>query len=160
MFIGDTEIRAAYIGNEGLVKMYLGDEELEVCAKDVDEFLDNAQFTCGIAYWGHAPIYPAEISDNGDGTVHLKTLSEWGSLVPGNDSFPNGSWIIEVEILNQVGNGKISFRKPNGQWVSTPTIGDGVHTATYTGEIREIHVGADSDPNYEADYNYISLKHP
>jgi hypothetical protein len=79
--------------------------------------------------------------------------------VPTDGAHPNNTYIIEVSIRNQVGNGKISFRRPNGTWVSTPTLGDGVHQSdVFTGAIAEIHVGADGDDTYEADYDYISLK--
>ena len=129
------------------------------CPKPQDEYLFNHSFDCGTSGWNFDPTYPATITDNGDGSLHLKTDSDWGSLVPDTIPHSNKSWIIEVKFRNQVGNGKISFRRPNGTWVSTPTVGDGVHTSNvYNGEIREIHVGADSDPTYEADYEYISLK--
>jgi len=123
------------------------------------ELLYNHSFDCGISGWSFADVYPAIITDNGDGSLHLKTDSDWGSLVPSRQSYPDNSYIIEVKFRNQVGNGKISFRRPNNTWVSTPTIGDGVHqSAVFNGAIKEIHVGADSDSTYEADYEYISLR--
>jgi hypothetical protein len=121
--------------------------------------LYNWTFDCGLDGWGFEPLYPATLTDNGDGSVHLKTESNFGSLVPTDGTYPGDTYIIEVSIRNQVGNGKISFRRPNGTWVSTPTLGDGVHQSNvFTGQIREIHVGADGDNTYEADYEYISLK--
>ena len=131
----------------------------DTCYPSGDEYLYNFSFECGVSGWDNAPIYPATITDNGDGSLHLKTDSNWGSLVPNKGTYPANDWIIEVKFRNQIGNGKISFRRPNGTWVSTPTIGDGVHqSAVFSGEIREIHVGADDDITYEADYEYISLK--
>jgi len=130
-----------------------------LCPRPSGELLYNWTFDCGMDGWGYASIYPATITDNGDGSLHLKTDSDWGSLVPDDGTYPGNSYIIEVSIRNQVGNGKISFRRPNGTWVSTPTVGDGIHQSNvFTGEISEIHVGADNDPSYEADYEYISLK--
>jgi len=129
------------------------------CLKPPGELLYNYTFDCGIEGWGFDPAYPAIITDNGDGSAHLKTDSNFGSLVPRDQTFPAAEYVIEVSIRNQVGNGKISFRRPNNSWVSTPTIGDGVHQSNpFSGEIAEIHVGADGDPTYEADYDYISLK--
>ena len=129
------------------------------CSKPNGELLNNWSFGCGLLSWGFADIYPAILTDNGDGSVHLKTDSNWGSLVPDDGTYPANDYIIEVKFRNQIGNGKISFRRPNGTWVSTPTVGDGVHqSAVFSGEIREIHVGADDDTTYEADYEYISLK--
>ena len=129
------------------------------CDKPDGEFLDNWSFDCGAWYWGFDSAYPATITDNGDGSLHLKTNSNFGSLVPHNQTFEAADWVIEVKFRNQVGNGKISFRRPNGTWVSTPTIGDGVHQSNpFSGAIAEIHVGADGDDTYEADYEYISLK--
>ena len=129
------------------------------CPAPDEELLYNWSFDCGLDSWGFDEAYPAILTDNGDGSVHLKTDSDFGSLVPHDGTYPANNYIVEVSLLNQVGNGKISFRRPNGTWVSTPTIGDGVHQSNpYSGEIVEIHVGADGDPTYEADYEYISLK--
>ena len=129
------------------------------CSKPNGELLNNYSFDCGLLSWGFDPTYPAILTDNGNGSVHLKTDSNFGSLVPNDGTYPANDYIIEVSILNQIGDGKISFRRPNGTWVSTPTLGDGVHqSAVFSGEIREIHVGADGDNTYEADYEYISLK--
>ena len=135
------------------------DPTLTRCGSPRDELLFNYSFDCGVIGWGFEPLYPAIITDNGDGSLHLKTESNFGSLVPEKGTYPNGTYVIEVKFRNQVGNGKISFRRPNGTWVSTPTVGDGVHQSdTFTGIISEIHVGADGDNTYEADYEYISLK--
>ena len=129
------------------------------CNQPNGEFLTNWSFECGTMGWGFDPAYPAIITDNGDGSLHLKTDSNFGSLVPNDQIYPAADWIIEVKFRNQIGNGKISFRRPNNSWVSTPTIGDGVHQSNpFSGAIAEIHVGADGDSTYEADYEYISLK--
>jgi len=128
------------------------------CPKPIGEYLLNHSFDCGILGWWFEPVYPAIITDNGDGSLHLKTDSNFGSLVPNTLPTESADWICEVKFRNQIGNGKISFRRPNNVWVSTPTIGDGIHSATYTGVIKELHVGADGDPTYEADYEYISIR--
>jgi len=129
------------------------------CFKPIGEYLFNSSFECGLLGWDFDPAYPATITDNGDGSLHLKTASPFGSLVPDKETFDAAEWVIEVKFRNQVGNGKISFRRPNNTWVSTPTIGDGVHQSNpFSGAIAEIHVGADGDDTYEADYEYISLR--
>ena len=131
----------------------------KTCYRPRGEHLHNYSFECGTEGWSFDPAYPATITDNGDGSVHLKTDSSFGSLVPEDQTFDASDWVIEVKFRNQIGNGKISFRRPNNVWVSTPTIGDGVHTSNpFSGAIAEIHVGADGDPTYEADYEYISLR--
>ena len=124
------------------------------------EILYNASFDCGLDGWGFDPTYPATISDNGDGSVHLKADSSFGSLVPFLPvSLPWQTYIIECKVRNVVGTGKMSLRRINNTWYNSPDITtDGVHTFEYTGNIKEIHVGANSDPNFEADYDYISLK--
>jgi len=143
--------------NFGLIGGFGG--KSQYCPRPPGELLYNWTFDCGVSGWGFDPAYPATLTDNGDGSVHLKTDSNFGSLVPTDGTYPGNTYIIEVSIRNQIGNGKISFRRPNGTWVSTPTLGDGVHQSdVFTGEVREIHVGADGDNTYEADYDYISLK--
>jgi len=132
----------------------------DYCDRPDGELLYNWSFDCGLKGWGFDTTYPATLTDNGDGSVHLQADSNFGSLVPNNGTYPSNTYVIEVKFRNQIGNGKVSFRRPNGTWVSTPTIGDGIHQSDdFTGEIREIHVGADGDDTYEADYEYISLKH-
>jgi hypothetical protein len=55
--------------------------------------------------------------------------------------------------------GKISIQKPNDTWdtVEFGSMDDGVYTNTYSGTIKEIHVGANGDDTFEADFDYISL---
>ena len=122
------------------------------------ERLENYEFDCGLKGWGFDPKYPAILTYENAGEAHLRTDSNFGSLVPNNLPTESEEWVCEVKFKNQNGDGKISFRKPNNVWVSTPTLGDGVHRATYTGVISELHVGANGDANYEADYEYISLR--
>jgi hypothetical protein len=126
---------------------------------DSGEFIPNWSFDCGLYKWGFDPTYPAILTDNGDGSVHLKTDSNFGSLVPDDDTFPNGDWVLECKVRNVVGNGKLSIRRPNGTWVTnTLYTTDGTYHSNYSGIIAEIHVGADGDPTFEADYDYISLR--
>ena len=128
------------------------------CPKPANEMLTNYTFNCGLYCWGFAPAYPATLTDNGDGTVHLKTNSNYGSLVPDSAVFPAGNYTIAIRVLNVVGKGKISIRSSNMAWHNlTEYTADGVYTETYSGDIVEIHVGAANDSSFEADYNYISL---
>jgi len=126
---------------------------------DSGEFLPNWDFNCGLFQWGFDPTYPATLTDNGDGSVHLKTDSDFGSLVPANDNFGAASWVLKCKVRNIVGTGKMSIRRLNGTWVnSAEYTADGEYTMNYSGAIQEIHVGAANDPSYEADYDYISLR--
>jgi hypothetical protein len=123
------------------------------------EFLANWTFDCGLYNWNFDPAYPAILTDNEDGSVHLKTDSNFGSLVPDGSPFPAASWVIEVVVRNVIGNGKMSFRRLNGTWVSTPFTTDGTHRSNpFSGGISEIHCGADGDPTFEADFDSISLR--
>jgi len=129
------------------------------CEKPAGELLDNFDFNCGTIGWTHDANYPATITDNGDGSVHLKADSDYGSLVPMNDVLPSADYVIEVSVRNVSGNGKISIRNTANQWHNLEYYdADGVYSATYTGDIKDIHVGAADDTNFEADYDYISLK--
>ena len=133
------------------------------CAPKNGELIYNFSFDCGLKRWGFDSNYPATITDNGDGSVHLKANSNFGSLVPqkfnGSTSIPWDTYIVECEIENIVGIGKMSVRRVNDAWFNSPDITtNGVHTFEYTGNIKEIHVGANGDPNFEADYKYISLR--
>ena len=160
MYFGTDKIIAAYYGSILLIGVYFNGELLEMCSKPEGELLENWTFECGAAYWGFDPTYPATITDNGDGSLHLKSNSKFGSLVPILDgAFPSDTYIVECKVRNVVGTGKMSLRKINNSWTNSPDITtDGVHTFEYTGNIKEIHVGANGDSNFEADYDYISLR--
>jgi hypothetical protein len=131
------------------------------CFPDPDsgEFLINWDFNCGKYGWGHSPAYPATITDNGDGSLHLKADSNYGSLVPHSQTFDSANWLLECKVRNIAGNGKLSLRRPNNVWINSPIYTtDGVYSLAFSGAIKEIHVGAANDATYEADYDYISLK--
>jgi hypothetical protein len=126
---------------------------------DSGEFLANWSFNCGTYGWGFSPAYPATITDNGDGSLHLVTNSNYGSLVPNNQAFEDASWVLKCKVRNVSGTGKMSLRRPNNVWVnSDPYTADGEYSMTFTGAIKEIHVGAFNDAAYTADYDYISLR--
>ena len=129
------------------------------CNPSGGEYLYNWTFDCGTDGWGHAATYPATITDNGDGSLHLKADSNYGSLVPNKQAFEDADWILECKVRNVAGNGKLSLRRPNNAWVNSPIYStDGVYSLSFSGAIKEIHVGAANDAAYEADYEYISLK--
>ena len=53
----------------------------------------------------------------------------------------------------------MSLRRPNNAWVNSPIYStDGEYSMTFSGAIKEIHVGASNDAAYEADYEFISLR--
>jgi hypothetical protein len=149
-----------------IVKRRLTDEEqmriftkIKECEGDEGELLINPSFKCGLTGWTHNPSYPATLTDNGDGSIHLKSESQYGSVVPVFDEFPNATYTIRIKVSNVSGNGKISYRRGNNQWVTVVTYTeDGTYEATFTDDIIEINVGANNDDTFEADYEYISLK--
>jgi hypothetical protein len=123
------------------------------------EHLPNWSFDCGIYGWGFAPAYPATITDNGDGSLHLKTDSNYGSLVPDATTYPPADWVLKCKVRNIVGTGKLSIRRPDNTWVNSGFYtADGEYALHYSGEIKEIHVGAANDVTFEADYDFISLR--
>jgi len=126
--------------------------------KPFGEYLFNWNFNCRLMHWGTASNYPATITDLGGGIVHLKTNSQYGSIVP--DAVPSDAaeWILEVSIFNIIGNAKMSIRRPNNTWINHQIPGDGVHQMLYSGTIKEIHIGASNDTTMEADYDYYSLR--
>jgi len=109
-------------------------------------------------FWGHDAKYPATVTDNGDGSIHLKSDSDFGSVVPARALFPRKKWIIKCEVENIVGNGKISYRNQAGVWFNNQFTTDGVHEFAFENTIKEIHIGADSDPTFECDFKFISLR--
>ena len=130
-----------------------------VCPQPPGEFLYNWTFDCGDLKWGFDSNYPAIITDNGDGSLHLQSTSNFGSLVPEIGVFPSDNYIISCKIRNISGTGKMSIRRTNNSWHNSPDITtDGIHSYEYSGDIKEIHVGAQADDTYEADYEYISLR--
>jgi hypothetical protein len=131
----------------------------DACEKPAGEYLENWTFDCGVQSWGNAPSYPATITDNGDGSVHLKADSNYGSLVPNHQTFDAADWLLSCKVRNVSGTGKMSLRRPNNSWVNSPAYStDGEYSMTFSGAIKEIHVGAFNDAAYEADYEYISLR--
>jgi hypothetical protein len=134
------------------------------CPKPPGEIFYNNEFDCGTDGWTFNPNYNAEITDNGDGTVHLKALSKYGSIVPKYYPKESGTWIIEVSVKNQSSAngkwGKISIRNPQNQWdtVEFGSMDDGIYTNEYSGVIADINIGANNDTSYECDFEYISMK--
>jgi hypothetical protein len=129
------------------------------CSGSKNELLINSSFDCGLIGWGYNSSYPATLTDNGDGSVDLKSESAYGSLVPDFDVFPAATYTIKIKVRNVSGKGKISYRKGNNQWATVVTYDtDGEYEATFTSDIKDINVGANNDSTFEADYEYISLK--
>jgi len=129
------------------------------CPLEGSELLYNHSFKCGLLSWGHDPAYNAELTDNGDGSIHLKTLSNYGSVVPDYDVFPVATYVLEIEVINVVGNGKMSIRNSANTWFNMLYFTtDGKYFVEYTGSIKDIHCGASNDSSFECDFLSYSLK--
>ena len=76
------------------------------CPKPAGELLYNWSFDCGTSGWHFDPNYPAIITDNGDGSIHIVANSNYGSVVPNKQIFPIDEYVLEIEVANVVGNGK------------------------------------------------------
>ena len=127
------------------------------CLAEGTQLFDNSNFDCGTDNWHSDPTYPATITDNGDGTIHLDGDTEYGSIIPDNDSFPDGSYTITVNATDIVGVGKVSIRDGGGTWHSQ-TLLDGVNEYLYTGVIDTVNIGADNDVTFECNFDFVGLE--
>jgi hypothetical protein len=135
------------------------DPTIFTCGSPRGELLFNYSFKCGLNGWHFDPNFPAELTDNGDGSVHLKAIDRYGSCVPDDQTFDNDTYTLTIEVANVVGNGKMSIRNTGNTWFNLQTFtADGTYAAEYTGDIKEIHCGADSDTTFECDFLSYSLK--
>jgi hypothetical protein len=132
----------------------------KVCYKPSDELLTNPSFDCGLDGWGFDTNYPATLTDNDDGSIHLKSESNFGSVVPNNAIFNDKvEYQLSITVANVKGNGKMSIRNSANTWFNLETFTtDGTYSTTYTGNIITIHCGADSDASFECDFLDYSLK--
>jgi hypothetical protein len=133
-----------------------------MCNRPVGEYMFNYNFDCGANGWTNNPSYDATITDNGDGSIHLRADTNYGSVCPVVIPEESADWILEVKVKNQTGTkgGKLSIQKPNNQWdtVKFGSTADCVYQNTYTGEIKSIYVGADNETGFEMDIEYYSLR--
>ena len=167
--INNTQFMRGTIKKVLIVRRRLTDAEHEEitlnmmkCTKPEGQYLDNWTFDCGILGWTHNPSYPATITDNGDGSIHLAADTNYGSVSPYKVPTDDTEWILEVKVKNQTGTkgGKLSIQRPNNQWdtVYFGSIADGVYQNTYTGVIKRIDVGANNEVGFEMDLEYLSLR--
>ena len=130
-----------------------------VCSHPQGEFLNNWTFSCGLKGWQEDPNYPATITDNGDGSVHIEAIDQWGSLQPISHSFPAGDYTVRIGVANMTGNGKFSYRIGSTWHTHSPlTPGENIFSFTASDEINNFVVGADADTNFVADIMYVSLR--
>ena len=131
------------------------------CLASGTQILDNSAFNCGVDGWGsNEEFYPATITDNGNGSVHLRSDTDYGSIIPLqvlNGPLPVGDYELTIIVGNITGASKASIRNTGGTWASV-TIVDGTNVIPYTGDIDTINVGADNDAAHEADYYFYGLK--
>jgi len=130
------------------------------CDATGTQLIDNHTFDCGVENWTSDPTYPATITDNGDGSLHVVADTAYGSLVPDffvSDSLPDGSYDLTVDVRNITGVGKASIRDDGGTWHSQALV-DGNNVFPYTGTISTINVGADNDASFVADFELIGLE--
>ena len=131
----------------------------KLCSKPDGELLNNWTFDCGLRSWGHDPNFPATVTDNGDGSIHLYANDRYGSVVPDKQNFPNDTYVLTIEVANVVGNGKMSIRNTQNTWFNLETFtADGTYSVEYTGDIKNIHCGADNNAGFESDFLSYSLK--
>jgi hypothetical protein len=129
------------------------------CPSPDGELLFNWTFDCGVSGWHFDPNFPAVITDNDDGSIHLRATTRYGSVVPDKQRFPVDTYVLTIEVANVSGNGKMSIRNQANQWFNLETFNaDGTYTVEYTGNIKDIHCGADNNTGFECDFLSYSLK--
>jgi hypothetical protein len=134
-------------------------ERLPMIANPKEELLYNYEFDCGLRSWHFDSKFPAILTDNDDGSIHIKATSNYGSVVPDKQRFPYAKYILEIEVVNVVGNGKMSIRNTANTWFNIQYFNaDGIYAAEYTGNIKDIHCGASNDATFQCDFLRYSLK--
>jgi hypothetical protein len=125
------------------------------------EMLRDYQFDCGLEHFGFDPAYPATLTTPVDGEIHIKSNSNYGSIVP--KWVPNTNdgreYIVRVKVKNISGDGKLSLRV-NNSWKNPVVFNgvDGIYEQTFTGTLNTINTGANYDPSFEADFEFLSLR--
>jgi hypothetical protein len=128
------------------------------CGSPRGELLFNYSFKCGLNGWGFDPAFPATVTDNGDGSIHLLANDRYGSVVPNKQNFATATYVLTIEVANVVGNGKMSVRNTSNQWFNLETFNTaGTYSVEYTGDIKNIHCGADNNAGFECDFLSYSL---
>jgi len=127
------------------------------CDASGSQLFDNSSFDCGTENWAFDAGYPSTITDNGDGSIHLKGDTEYGSIVPTKATHPDGSYNITISVSGIVGVGKVSIRDTVGIWHSQTLI-DGTNIYPYTGDIDTVNIGADNDVTFECDFQFVGLE--
>jgi hypothetical protein len=123
------------------------------------ELLCNPEFDFGLYGWHFDPKYTAELTDNGDGSIHLKSTSNYGSVVPNGQQFPNDTYTLVIKVANVSGNGKMSIRDTANNWHNLKYFTTaGIYRITFTLGINDIHCGASNDANFECDFLSYSMK--
>jgi hypothetical protein len=158
-----TEAKDIVIDVKGDFNEDFNDDFTNLPIPDEQIFL-NPNFEEGTSNWVNDPTYPATITDNGDGSIHLKSDSEYGSITPqqleGNP-LVSGHYLLKASVINQTGvrRGKLSIRDTGNNWYNEyfDSMDDGVYEHDYTGNIKEIHIGADNDSTFECDFLWVSL---
>ena len=146
-------------GKQSIFLLEQGFTSNKRCFRPQGELLYNYTFDCGLKGWHFDSNYPATLTDNGDGSIHIVANSNYGSVVPNNQVFPSETYVLEIEVQNVSGNGKMSIRNQANQWHNLEYFtGDGIYTVEYTGNIKDIHCGADNDANFSCDFLSYSLK--
>ncbi len=124
------------------------------------ELLYNHDFDCGLTLWNDNP-YDAVLTDNGDGSIHIKAVEPYGCICPVEmpDLSKNVTYRVTINVRNIVGNGVISIHTDAGwQYYTFNTDEQHIFDFSSSSTIIELAVGADNDTNFECDLDYISLK--
>jgi hypothetical protein len=79
------------------------------CELTGGEYLHNSSFDCSLDGWTFDSNYPATLTDNKDGSIHIKSNSKYGSVVPVDALFDDGDYLLEINVANVSGNGKMSI---------------------------------------------------
>jgi len=131
----------------------------DYCDTPLGEFLYNWSFDCGLDGWQGDPSYPADVTDNGDGSIHIKAIDQWGSVQPLGLPFQAGDYTVRIGVSSMTGNGKFSYRIGSIWHTHSPLeLGENIFSFTANGEINNFVVGADADTSFEADVMYISMR--
>jgi len=137
-------------------------EYIDKCKSTPYEIIWNNTFDCALEYWFETVGFAANLTDNGDGSIHVEAIDRYGGAQATHGQPRAGNYLLSSTVENLVGAVKMNIRV-NGAWSPNVSFdrGDGTYKQVFTiaenANLTDIVFSANNDVNAAFDLIHTSF---
>ena len=119
----------------------------------------NPFFDYGTLRWKQSGSHTSDLTDNHDGTVHIKALSNYGGISPEIENYPRGDYVIGYKCDNVISSGKLAWYD-GSNWHNEPVFNSDIDTTVLAidTKVELLTINANNNTTFECDIDHFFIQ--